>query len=358
MAVGTRFLAAAVALAVPAGCSKSEAPPSERGAVRTKLPSDAGVPSAPDSGKQRVADPLAPNRAAWAVASGAPRPKNWASARPPKETQLSLTRLERGRVNPCEAPDPGFGVHREWTHVRPMGQFIAPRQGALAADGSFDLVVHFHGHRPARKEFVRTGEDLVLLGVSLGIGAAYGPPFARADVLEKLVAQVEKKLAAQHGVERARVRRVALSSWSRGYEAIERILAQPLGEKVDALILLDSLHASRKRKRRDEQMAPFVDFAKRAAAGEKFFFASHSSIDTSDYASTTETVHFLVAALGAVPIRATRRDPLGLDLIELFSRGDFHARGYTGNGKLDHCAHFGVYPDAIRGLARRWSASG
>ena len=233
-----------------------------------------------------------------------------------------------------------------------MGQFVAPRARAVDEDGHFDLVVHFHGHRPARKELARSGEDLVMLGVSLGPGAAYGPPFSDAALFEKLVRQVETKLATG-GQPRPQVRRIALTGWSRGYEAIAKILAQPLSKKVDALILLDSLHASREQQHQREQLKPFIEFARRSLSGERFFFASHSSIDTPDYASTTETVNAVADALGLRPSPVRRRDALGLDLIGLVSRGDFHVRGYAGNGKLDHCAHFGVFPDALRALAAR-----
>ncbi len=300
-----------------------------------------------------LVDPLS-QRSLWPVADDEEN-DDWLG-RPTRGTQYSLTRDDR-RVNPCEAPDPGFGVLADWVHVRPMGQFVAPRLGTLSEDGHFDLVVHFHGHRPARKELARSGEDLVLLGVSLGIGAAYGPPFSDPMLFEKLVSEVETKIAAGAAVPSAEVRRIALTSWSRGYEAIEHILVQPLGRKVDALVLLDSLHASRDRARQEEQLARFVRFARRAVDGEKFFFASHSSIDPPDYASTTETVHSLLNQLGYRPRPARRRDPLGLDLIEWFSKGDFHVRGYSGNGKLDHCAHFGVFPDALRALGSRWQRS-
>src|SRR5690606_11135874 len=90
------------------------------------------------------------------------------------------------------------------------GQALAYKTGQLAIVRSrrraeselgdaFDLVVHFHGHRPALKELGRSGEDLVLLGVSLGLGKAYGPPFADASVLETLVQNVERSLGKQHG---------------------------------------------------------------------------------------------------------------------------------------------------------------
>ncbi|MCA9646136.1 MAG: hypothetical protein H6718_24420 [Polyangiaceae bacterium] len=283
-----------------------------------------------------------------------PLPEGWRDAVPAKELQFMAGPAERGGVLPCEAPDPGFGVHEpKWIHVQPMGNFIVPKHLTLDEGGGFDLVVHFHGQRPARKELVRTGEDLVFLGVSLGIGKAYAPPFHDGKLFTQLITGVEKALSKRIG-RPAHVRRMALSGWSRGFEAIGEVLTQPLGEKVDALILLDSFHGSRDLNARALRLAPFVAFGRAALVGKRFFFLSHSAIPTEDYASTTETIHWLVSELGGKPVPARRKDPLGLQLTDFYSAGDFHTRGYAGNGKLDHCAHFGVYPDAIRAVAERW----
>jgi hypothetical protein len=46
-----------------------------------------------------------------------------------------------------------------------------------------------------------------------------------------------------------------------------------------------------------------------------------------------------------------------MELKELFSRGNFHARGYRGSGKLDHCAHLMLYPMIAEALGRRWGIS-
>ncbi|MEZ4221103.1 MAG: hypothetical protein R3B13_09240 [Polyangiaceae bacterium] len=296
-------------------------------------------------------DVLEPRRPPAPVAGAGHVAPKWAAARPERELQYSRSASERG-VLPCEAPDPGWGAQEPFVAVRPRGQLSWPKTPRLR-NAAFDLVVHFHGHRPARKELVRSGEDLPLLGISLGIGAAYGPPFQDPKAFEAILASAERHASSRTG-QALHVGRLALIGWSRGFEAIVQILNQPVGSQVDAVILLDSLHASREPALLARGLAPFLHFAQRAVRGERFFFASHSAIDTADYASTTETVHFLVSSLGGRPIRVFRRDPLGLELHELFSKGDFHARGYAGNGKLDHCAQFGALPSVLHALAKRW----
>ncbi len=45
-----------------------------------------------------------------------------------------------------------------------MGQFIMPVHGGLTPRGDFDLMVHFHGHEPVRKEWVQVMDGAVLVG--------------------------------------------------------------------------------------------------------------------------------------------------------------------------------------------------
>ena len=48
---------------------------------------------------------------------------------------------------------------------------------------------------------------------------------------------------------------------------------------------------------------------------------------------------------------------MGLDLISRYSRGKFHVRGYSGNDKMDHCAHIGLYRDVLKvHVMPRWNS--
>jgi hypothetical protein len=51
-----------------------------------------------------------------------------------------------------------------------------------------------------------------------------------------------------------------------------------------------------------------------------------------------------------------RADRFGLELVEFFSEGDFHVRGYAGNDRADHCAQLAVLRDAFVALGMRWRA--
>ena len=277
----------------------------------------------------------------------------------PPEPKPHHAGKHREGPNPCMTPDPGFGAYDHWENVA-LGQMIAPQKGGIRADGGFDLVVHFHGHEPIRKEFVKTGHGVVLVGIDLGLGSGpYEERFADASLLPRIIESVEAKMKKRTGKENAHVRHLALSSWSAGYGATSQILRQPIAKKVEAVILLDSLHAGYKEgtqhEVRGQQIAQFVDYAKEAAQKHHFMFMSHSSIIPPGYASTTEVAEYVVGEVGGKLKKASRKDVLGLEMIDRFDKGDFHVRGYEGNDKPDHCAHIGLIADVMKvHLVPRW----
>lgn len=267
-----------------------------------------------------------------------------------------------GGVNPCMTPDPGYGIYDKWSRNVSMGQMIAPQQGGMTKGGGFDLIVHFHGHYPIRKEFVKTAKGVVLVAIDLGVGSgAYYQAFAGPQVFERLLESVEKEMARRSGRDKVYIRKLGLSSWSAGYGAVSQILQQPAGKKVDALILLDSAHAgyvdANAKKLKTAQIEPFLDFARKAARGRKLMFQSHSSIIPPGYASTREVSHYIVEKLGGRMKKSTRSDVLGLQMFERYDRGNYHVRGYRGDDKPDHCAHLGLMADVVKvHLDRRWKS--
>lgn len=268
----------------------------------------------------------------------------------------------RGGLNPCLTPDPGFGVYDPWSNAPSIGQMIMPHKGGITKSGAFDVVIHFHGHEPIRKEFVKTAKGPVLVGIDLGIGSgAYSKVFASPAAFTTLLQSIEAGMAQHTGNKKAHIRKLALSSWSAGYGAIEQILRQPASKKVDSVILLDSLHAGyvdeQAKTLKVEMIEPFLGFARRAASKRAFMFMSHSSIIPPGYASTAETSAYVVKQLKGKIKKASRHDVLGLDMYERFDKGNFKMRGYTGNDKPDHCAHIGLMADIMRvHLGGRWKS--
>ncbi|MBI4703996.1 MAG: LysM peptidoglycan-binding domain-containing protein [Deltaproteobacteria bacterium] len=318
----------AAVLAEPGAAPASSAPPAAEGApAADAAPAEQSPPGRPDV--------------------PAAEPARAGKARP-------------GGVNPCMTPDPGWGIYDRWSRAPSMGQMIAPGQGGLTRDGGFDLLVHFHGHEPIRKEFVQAADGIVLVGIDLGIGsAAYSAAFASPEAFPRLLASVEQEMARRSGRERTHVRKLALSAWSAGYGAIEQILTQSAGKKVDAVILLDSVYGSYQdaaaRTLVPGPLAPFVELARQAARGERFVFHSFSSIQPPGYASTSEVAHYILKQLGATARKVKRSGRYGLEMFERYDAGGYHVRGYRGEDKPDHCAHLGLMRDVIKiHLGPRW----
>jgi LysM repeat protein len=291
--------------------------------------------------------------------STSPKQSESIVAPPASWTQTQKSAQERG-INPCNTPEPNPGVYGSWDRSPSMGQMITAQRGGITRSGQFDVMFHFHGHDPVRREWVQVMDGAVLVGLTLGIGSGpYESVFRDAQVFPKLLKSVEEAMAKKTGNPNARARKVGLSAWSAGYGAVGEILRSSFGkQRVDSVILLDGLHCGYTGKTLNEtQLKPFVDYANQAASGNRFMFVSHSSIIPPGYASTTETANYLIEKLRGKPTAVKPRgsDPMGLDLISRYDRGGFHVRGYQGNDKMDHCAHIGLMRDVLKvHIKNRW----
>jgi hypothetical protein len=303
---------------------------------------------------------LSPSAVAETAAKAPTTRASFVAAKPGPDTQVQKTPEERGGVNPCDTPDPGFGIYGHWEGGIGMGQFIMPLHGGVTPKGDFDLMVHFHGHEAVRKEWVQVMDGAVLVGIDLGIGSgAYETAFQAPDVFPRLIESVERAVAKKTGKKSAHVRHLGLSAWSAGYGAVQWILGQSYAkEHVDTVILLDGLHCGYTGQAiNGAPIAMFTEFAKRAAKGDTLMFVSHSSIIPPGYASTTETADYLVHEVGGKTHTVHGNGPLGMDLISRYSQGNFHVRGFAGNDKMDHCAQIGEYRDVLKIHVRpRWNS--
>ncbi len=245
----------------------------------------------------------------------------------------------------CATPDAGFGPYLAWQGGLTMGQILLPRSGGHTDDLGFDVVVHFHGHEAIRKPFVEIAPGTVLVGIDLGMGSG---PYEDAFGLEKpwkdLRASIERALV-RHAGEGAHVRRLALSSWSAGYGAVQNILR--FEPEVDAVVLLDSLHAAFYKGPTHgvphgvwgKTFEHVSRYAARAAAGSGRFFLTYSEVVTPSYASTSQVADVFARDLGIERAAATDTTPLGLALFAEGRRGDAVLRGYRGRDERAHCGH-------------------
>jgi hypothetical protein len=321
----------------------------------------AALQHARDSAARIMPDPMFPDRSLRITGERDSSASGLSGLRPPPgggrplphETP-SRTAEERGGVDPCARPDPGYGIYTEWQYRSGFGRLLIPKEAPVDAEGRFDVMAQFHGADLARLEFVRGDAPFVFVAVHQGKGGSY-PELSGSAALPAFIHSLEKTMSLESPIGEAHADHVALSSWSAGFGGIKRILQRSEGlDRLDAVVLLDSLHMARNERVGAARIAPFIKFAKRAVRGEAFMFVSYSSIMTDRFASTTESARLLISELGGNPLPVEGDGPAGMQLKEVYSQGNFHARGYLGGGKLDHCAHLLLLPEVTRVLDRRW----
>ena len=254
------------------------------------------------------------------------------------------------RAAGCHFAERGFGDYSAWRKL-PLGRALVPEGRAVAGDGTFRLLVHFHGAEPVRKELAPEGMDLVIAAVDAGAGSrAYERALAAPDSFDRLGASVEAEVAAASHVPSAHARAVVVSSWSAGYGAVTQILAR--GTKLAGVVLLDSLYAgyTTGRSLKRGQLATFIEAARAARGGGAAFYLTHTAIATPGYASTAEVASFLLTELGASA--ATTIDSAGtgerFPLTRVFEDGRLAIRGYAGNDRDAHCAQLHLLPSVLR----------
>ncbi|WP_437737970.1 hypothetical protein [Sorangium sp. So ce1335] len=256
----------------------------------------------------------------------------------------------------CDFADHGFGVYERW-HPLPLGRLLVPPARAIRADGGYDLLVHFHGAEPVRKQLAPRDLGLVIAGVDLGTRSSEYARALEGGGWDALLQAIDREVASAAGVAGARARRLALSSWSAGSGAIGRIIERG-SSHVDALILLDSLYGAYMPGQTSlvpGQLAPYVALAGAAARGAPLFYLTHTETPTRGYASTSEVATFLLDEIGASPIAVTASgdgapsggaDEAGdaLRLTRMYDGGSLYVRGYAGAGPGGHCAQLRLLP--------------
>ncbi len=255
----------------------------------------------------------------------------------------------------------------------PGGVVFAPRS-FTKREGTYDLLVHFHGNTQVVRESAEVaGLDAIVVVINLGIGSApYEEAYAVPGTWEKLLESIQRAVR-ERGVASPKLGRVALSGWSAGYGAISTILQVRRGhEDLDAILSLDGIHCGFEGGGLNpRQLAPFAAAAKRAAAGELLFSITHSAIDPRAYASTTATADYLLAAVGGhrgapdeapaylslesmkgavAKDREKKMEPTGSAHV-----GELVVRGFKGEEPEHHMAHlFQMAATVLPDLTARW----
>jgi hypothetical protein len=287
----------------------------------------------------------APSVAARASATPLDRePGTAATAAPPAVASAAV-------VDAAPAPTTASGS--ETTAFKQTATYNgAPVFVPEGCQGQYDLILHFHGSHPYVRELVEKAAIPAVVGVfNAGNGAEkYAQAYHAGGTLNSLLRQISMASAAHCGAA-AKPRRVALSAWSAGYGAVEKLLSrQEDRERVDAVLLADGLHAAFmdpfKRTFAPNALQPFREFGLLAKQKQKLFAITHSSIMTDGYGSTTECSKLLLEALDV---------PSDNQLIS-GAEGDFSIEGSPGADKSAHVAQFRQMDATLLSKLRaRWS---
>lgn len=217
---------------------------------------------------------------------------------------------------------------------------------------TYDLVMHFHGAHPYVKDLIEKANINAVVAVfNAGNGAEkYSQAYAAGGTLSSLLRQID--MATAPLCPGAKAGRIALTAWSAGYGAAEKLVSREEDRaRVDAILLADGLHAGFmdrwKRNFAPNALQAFRDFGELAKKNEKLFAITHSSIVTDGYGSTTECSKLLLKALD-VPCEST--------LISGKS-GGFSIEGFTGEDKAAHIVQFRQMDvNLLSKLRERWQA--
>jgi len=223
------------------------------------------------------------------------------------------------------------------------GNWFVYSHGCDTVKAQRNVVIHFHGaHTTVIPRYLASGLDAVLVIINLGIGSGpYSDSLAVRSNVDGLLERIRSTISEQCGLGDAPITRLALSSWSAGYGAIQQFLYwRP--ELVDAVLLADGLHVGftdrRARVVNVNSLEGFVRFAQKATRREKLMTITHSSIVPAQYASTSETAMALSQAAQA-PTWTTEENKHGMQQITAARRGDFYVDGFAGNDKPAHARH-------------------
>lgn len=218
------------------------------------------------------------------------------------------------------------------------------------------MVLHLHGAASViEPALVEVAWPAVLIEFNRkGLSSVYTKPFSDPALFPRL----DRTLAAVKDAGLAddpRVGWVVVSSFSAGFGGVRELLKDPRSyDRIDALVLADSLYAGYLGDPKDRKVDPalmtgFRRFARDAAEGKKSLLVTHSALVPDGYASTGETADDLIGSLSGTP--ETARFEWGPKLVATrrFERGRALIVGFSGTTGEDHMAH-------LRGIARLWKA--
>jgi hypothetical protein len=215
------------------------------------------------------------------------------------------------------------------------------------ADGTTDLTLHLHGgHEAFRKAFTESRRRGALVTLILpGLSGVYTKHFASdpAAVFFELLDAAKKPLGVSGW------NSVWVSSFSAGFGGVRELLkAPPVYDRIDALILADTLYAGFAREMvgaerpepNPKDIEGFVRYACDAAQKRnRAMLVTYCDLLPPTYAATRETADALRRAVGVENTPRNEEWTGDLTLTSHARLGRFATYGFSGNDGAAHMRH-------------------
>jgi hypothetical protein len=295
----------------------------------------------------------------------------------PAVETVELPRVVRpNAVVPASVPEVAY---EKW-HGMGYGAALPPTSLDIGDDGGFDVMIHLNGAMMADKDWRTSGLNAVIASIAIRevVGSAgYARMFSAPGYLDWVLAQTVNYVHKHVDARATKVRRLGIASWSAGMGGVSQLLShKDIAARIDAVVLLDSFHASYANPKNGKALVPtpgqaasglgvdwvdptsltkHVRFGKRAVDGDAVMVVSSSSILPPDYASASETALALANALEANPQDVNDRVAT-MTLRQRADKGGFHARTWKGGGAHDHFDQLHLVGSLVREfVAPRWN---
>lgn len=245
---------------------------------------------------------------------------------------------------------------------------FVPSGVAFEPDGATTLTLHFHGAAwfVCQEHARRGARHPLLVGNAKAGDAVFETDIMKPGVVAGLLDQTASTLKTASNRSDVHVGRVELSGFSAGYAGVRGVLRLPEFEPRVARVLLgDSLYVGdgpdskppddRKPRTGADGIDPFVNFARKAAAGERMLLMEHSSTPSMRSVGPMDCSRAVIAALG-IPIRkveknsiSAARETADFQLLWRADAGNAHFWCYHAEERPIHLAH-------LRNQADMWMA--
>jgi hypothetical protein len=263
-----------------------------------------------------------------------------------------------------DVPPAGLTVPLDMETSTSFTLFI-PEGFTPSDDGTTTLTVHFLGAAWwMAQEHTRRGVKHPLLTCNAKEGdAAFENDVLKPGVFRRVLEIVQKRLVLNGAPAGTKVARLEVTSFSGGYSGARGLLLLPDVEPmITTLMLNDSLYIGdakestpENRLPRMEGLQPFIEFARKARAGERTFLFEHSSTPSLKSVGPKDCSRAILKGLD-IPINEVAPDSIpaarstaDFPLLWRADAGNAHFWCYKGENVAIHLAH-------VRNQANHWKA--